>query len=218
MPAFTSIGRSLLGASDPAIAQAAQAAAFAGTVRDALAPLGSDGKPAYAPAAAYPQSADALPKRLAGFAAMLAAGLPIRAASVRAPGTWDTHANQEETLPKNLQLTFDSLLAFQRDLEARGLGRPRAHARVVGVRRRAAENGSGTDHGAAGVGFLIGTRAAGRHDRRVPRRRQARRRRQPARHLGLPRPLRRALRRPGSASTPPPSCRTRGIGKPVILK
>ena len=28
--------------------------------------------------------------------------------------------------------------------------------------RRAQENGSGTDHGAAGVGFLIGTRAAGR--------------------------------------------------------
>ena len=28
--------------------------------------------------------------------------------------------------------------------------------------RRAAENGSGTDHGAAGIGFLIGTRAAGR--------------------------------------------------------
>ena len=32
---------------------------------------------------------------------------------------------------------------------------------MVGVRAPAAENGSGTDHGAAGVGFLIGTRAAG---------------------------------------------------------
>jgi uncharacterized protein (DUF1501 family) len=28
--------------------------------------------------------------------------------------------------------------------------------------RRAAENGSGTDHGAAGIGFVIGTRATGR--------------------------------------------------------
>ena len=28
--------------------------------------------------------------------------------------------------------------------------------------RRAAENGSGTDHGAAGIGFLIGSRASGR--------------------------------------------------------
>lgn len=162
VPAFTNIGRSLLGADDPAIAQAAQAAAFAGTVRDALAPLGDDGKPAYASAAAYPQSGDAFPKRLAGFAAMLAAGLPVRAASVRAPGTWDTHANQEETLPKNLQLTFDSLLAFQRDLEARGLADRVLTLVWSEFGRRAAENGSGTDHGAAGVGFLIGTRVAGR--------------------------------------------------------
>ena len=162
VPAFTQIGRSLQGSSDPAIAQAARAAAFAGNVRDALAPLGQDGKPLYAPAAAYPQTADAFPKRLAGFAAMLAAGLPIRAASVRAPGTWDTHANQEETMPKNLQLTFDSLLAFQRDIEARGLADRVLVLVWSEFGRRAAENGSGTDHGAAGVGFLIGTRAAGR--------------------------------------------------------
>ena len=69
-------------------------------MRDALAPLGADGKPAYTPAAAYPQAADAFPKRLAGFAAMLAAGLPIRAAAIRAPGAYDTHANQAESLPQ----------------------------------------------------------------------------------------------------------------------
>ena len=162
MPAFTGIGRSLVGSSDPAVAQAARAAAFAGGVRDALAPLGADGKPTYVPAAAYPQTADAFPKRLAGFAAMLAAGLPIRAAAVRAPGAWDTHANQEDVLPKNLQLTFDSLLAFQRDLEARGLADRVLTLVWSEFGRRAAENGSGTDHGAAGVGFLIGTRASGR--------------------------------------------------------
>jgi uncharacterized protein (DUF1501 family) len=162
VPAFTQIGRSLQGSGDPAIAQAARAAAFAGSVRDALAPLGQDGKPLYAPAAAYPANADPFPKRLAGFAAMLAAGLPIRAASIRAPGTWDTHANQAETMPKNLALTFDSLLAFQRDLEARGLADRVLTLVWSEFGRRAAENGSGTDHGAAGVGFLIGTRAAGR--------------------------------------------------------
>jgi len=162
VPAFTRIGRSLVGSSDPAVAQAARAAAFAGGVRDALAPLGDDGKPTYTPAAAYPQTADAFPARLAGFAAMLAAGLPIRAASVRAPGAWDTHANQEDVLPKNLQLTFDSLLAFQRDLEARGLADRVLTLVWSEFGRRAAENGSGTDHGAAGIGFLIGTRAAGR--------------------------------------------------------
>ena len=52
---------------------------------------------------------------------MLAAGLPIRSAAIWAPGGYDTHANQEASLPKSLKLTFDSLLAFQRDLEARGL-------------------------------------------------------------------------------------------------
>ena len=61
VPAFTSIGRSLTSHGDPAIAQAARAAAFAGGVRDALAPLGVDGKPAYTPAAAYPQARSRFP-------------------------------------------------------------------------------------------------------------------------------------------------------------
>jgi uncharacterized protein (DUF1501 family) len=162
VPAFTNIGRSLTGHGDPAIAQAARAAAFAGGVRDALAPLGVDGKPAYTPAAAYPQSSEPFPKRLAGFAAMLAAGLPIRAAAVRAPGGYDTHANQEKSLGSNLELTFDSLLAFQRDLEARGLADRVLTLVWSEFGRRAQENGSGTDHGAAGCGFVVGTRAAGR--------------------------------------------------------
>jgi uncharacterized protein (DUF1501 family) len=162
VPAFTNIGHALRGSSDPAVAQAAQAAAFAGGVRDALAPLGADGKPTYTPAAAYPESSDNFPKRLAGFAAMLGAGLPVRAASINAPGAYDTHANQASSLPKNLQLTFDSLLAFQRDVEARGLADRVLVLVWSEFGRRAQENGSGTDHGAAGCGFLIGTRAAGR--------------------------------------------------------
>jgi uncharacterized protein (DUF1501 family) len=162
VPAFTGIGRALTGSHDPAVAQAARAAAFAGGVRDALAPLGKDGKATYTPAAAYPQTEDAFPRKLAGFAAMLGAGLPVRAAAVRAPGAYDTHANQADVLPKNLKLTCDSLLAFQRDLEARGLADRVLTLVWSEFGRRAAENGSGTDHGAAGVGFLIGSRAAGR--------------------------------------------------------
>ena len=61
------IGHALRGSRDPAVAQAAQAAAFAGGVRDALAPLGDDGKPAYTPAAAYPQTAEALPEAAGGL-------------------------------------------------------------------------------------------------------------------------------------------------------
>jgi uncharacterized protein (DUF1501 family) len=105
---------------------------------------------------------DGFPRRLAGLAAMIAAGLPIRCATVTAPGAYDTHANQADVLPKNLKVTSDSLLAFQRDLEARGIA-----DRVITLvwsefGRRAAENSSGTDHGAAGIGFVMGTRASGR--------------------------------------------------------
>ena len=162
IPAFADVGRALTGARDPAVAQAARAAAFAGGVRAALAPLGKDGRPTYTPRAAYPQSEDRFPKRLAGLAAMLGAGLPVRCATLNAPGAWDTHADQKQALADNLTLTAASLHAFQRDLEARGIA-----GRVLTLvwsefGRRAAENGSGTDHGAAGIGFLIGTRASGR--------------------------------------------------------
>ena len=195
MPAFTEHRALAARLGDAAVAQAARAAAFAGGVRDALAPLGKDGKPAYTPAAAYPQSSEAFPKRLAGFAAMLAAGLPIRAAAISAPGAYDTHANQAESLPKNLKLTFDSLLAFQRDIEARGLADRVLTLVWSEFGRRAQENGSGTDHGAAGCGFLIGTRAAGRMVGEFPGLDEARQGRQPARDRRLPRRLRRAVRR-----------------------
>jgi uncharacterized protein (DUF1501 family) len=110
----------------------------------------------------YPTSRDAFPSRLAGLASMLAAGLPISVATLTATGAYDTHANQATSLQNGLQTTSDALLAFQRDLEARGI----ADRVLVHVwsefGRRGAENGSqGTDHGAAGIGFLIGTRAAG---------------------------------------------------------
>ncbi len=65
---------------------------------------------------------DAFPQRLAGLAAMLAAGLPLRCVALRAPGMYDTHADQpDDARRRRSQLTADSLLAFQRDLEARGL-------------------------------------------------------------------------------------------------
>lgn len=93
---------------------------------------------------------------------MLAAGLPLHCVALTAPGEYDTHADEPTALSQGLQLTSDSLLAFQRDLEARGL----ANRVLVHIwsefGRRAEENGdSGTDHGAAGVGFLVGTRVAG---------------------------------------------------------
>jgi uncharacterized protein (DUF1501 family) len=161
--AFAQAGRALLGSRDAAVAAAARAAAFAGGVRDAVRPLGVDGKAAYHPLATYPKaSEDPFPKRLAGLAAMLGAGLPIRTAAVSGPGVYDTHANQARTLPANLGLACDGLLAFQRDLEARGIADRVLTLVWSEFGRRAQENGSGTDHGAAGIGFLVGARAAGR--------------------------------------------------------
>jgi uncharacterized protein (DUF1501 family) len=151
------------GAGDPALAAAANVTRQVDRLRNQLLPFQSvDDKPGYTSPVAYPKSDDAFPKRLAGLAAMIAGGLPLRVVALSAPGQYDTHSDQPGELAQGLQLTSDSLLAFQRDLEARGI----ADRVLVHVwsefGRRASENGSnGTDHGAAGVGFLIGSRAKG---------------------------------------------------------
>jgi uncharacterized protein (DUF1501 family) len=149
---------------DPALRAAGNVAVQADRLRGQLLPFaGQDGKPGYTSPVPYPQSKDGFPRRLAGLAAMIAAGLPLHVAALTAPGHYDTHSDQADALQQGLQLTSDSLLAFQRDLEARGI----ADRVLVHVwsefGRRAEENGSaGTDHGAAGVGFLVGTRARGK--------------------------------------------------------
>jgi uncharacterized protein (DUF1501 family) len=93
---------------------------------------------------------------------MIAVGLPMRVVTITSPGHFDTHATQAPALTSGLQLTSDSLLAFQRDLEARGVA-DRVMIQVWSeFGRRAPENASaGTDHGSAGVGFLIGTQVNG---------------------------------------------------------
>ena len=148
---------------DAALAQATSAARQSARLREQLLPFKpKNDQPGFTSPVAYPTSEDAFPRRLAGLAAMLGGGLPVRVASLTAPGMYDTHDDQPQELADGLQLTADSLLAFQRDLEARGL----ADRVVVHVwsefGRRAKENGSnGTDHGAAGAGFLIGSRVNG---------------------------------------------------------
>ncbi|HWX73880.1 MAG TPA: DUF1501 domain-containing protein, partial [Solirubrobacteraceae bacterium] len=102
------------------------------------------------------------PERLAALAAMLAGGLPIKCASLNAVGGYDTHSDEANTLTTNLAETVESVLAFQRDLEARKLDKRVLIELWSEFGRRPQENGSGTDHGAAGVAFLIGTRAAGK--------------------------------------------------------
>jgi uncharacterized protein (DUF1501 family) len=153
------LGEAHAKSSDPALRQVGSTAVQVQRLRTQLAPFSGS-----ASANPYPRSSkDDFPLRLQGLAQMLAAGLPLHCVAMRAPGMYDTHSAQAGALDAGLKLTADSLLAFQRDLEARGL----ADRVLVHVwsefGRRAKENGSlGTDHGAAGIGFLIGTRVRGR--------------------------------------------------------
>ena len=112
----------------------------------------------------YPVSTTGqLPKRLAGIAAMIGAGLPMRCVALEADGEYDTHADESSSLQPALDLTATSLLAFQRDLEARGVADRVLTLVWTEFGRRAQENGSGgTDHGAAGTAFLIGSQTSGR--------------------------------------------------------
>ncbi|WP_445151192.1 DUF1501 domain-containing protein [Baekduia sp. Peel2402] len=119
----------------------------------------ADGKPGYTSPVTYP-SGD-LGARLAALGAMLAAGLPIRCVAVQGAGGYDTHSDQATTLTTNLGKTVDSIVAFQRDLEARGLADRVLIQMWSEFGRRPKENGTGTDHGAAGCAFVIGTRAKG---------------------------------------------------------
>jgi uncharacterized protein (DUF1501 family) len=143
---------------DPGLAQARAAAAATGRLRDQVAPF--QGGYTTPGGVTYP-AGSAFSDRLRALAAMLGAGLPLRCVAINGAGGYDTHSNQEDSLPQNLAVTAGSLLAFQRDLEARGLD-----GRVLTLvwsefGRRPRENGSGTDHGAAGSAFLIGSAARG---------------------------------------------------------
>ena len=150
--------------SDPAIAQVAQAASEVGIVRQTLKPFATaNGGPSYTSSVTYPTSGSSdFPKRLAGLAAMIGAGLPLRCVALTSDTQFDTHSSQAGTFDPGIQLIADSLAAFQSDLEARGVdGRVLVHVWSE-FGRRAMENGSnGTDHGAAGTSLLIGSRVQG---------------------------------------------------------
>ena len=110
----------------------------------------------------------------------------------RRPAATTRTTTRRRSLSDDLKLTADSLLAFQRDLEARGLAdRVLVHVWTE-FGRRAKENGSGgTDHGAAGAGFLIGSQVSGQMIGEFPGLGEARRAGQSPRDERLPWPLRR---------------------------
>jgi uncharacterized protein (DUF1501 family) len=146
------------GGSDPALSGARRVTYQSDRLRRQLEPFSSNsGSPV-----PYPKSDSGFPDQLAGLAAMLAAGLPLHCVALSAYGMYDTHSEQPNRLSEGLKLTSDALLAFQRDLEARGLADRVLTLVWSEFGRRAEENGSdGTDHGAAGIGFLMGSRVRG---------------------------------------------------------
>ena len=159
LDSFQSIGTAHAGSKDAAMRTAAGVAVQSARLRQQLLPFG--GKQIQSPVA-YPTDDGGFSRRLSALAAMVAGGLPLRCVALSAPGDYDTHDSQPADLAENLKATSDGLLAFQRDLEARGIA-DRVLVQVWSeFGRRPEENGSdGTDHGAAGLGILIGTRARG---------------------------------------------------------
>jgi uncharacterized protein (DUF1501 family) len=156
-PMYSAIGGlGGLPSADGAIAQARLVATEVDSIRSTLLPYQGA---AVAHSTAYP-SGD-FGRKLEVLAAMVAANVPVRAVAVDAPGAWDSHADQASTIGRDVGNVFDTLLAFQRDVEARGVAdRVLVHVWTE-FGRRPQENAGGTDHGAAGASFIIGTKATG---------------------------------------------------------
>jgi uncharacterized protein (DUF1501 family) len=139
----------------PALLQVRRATAQTEQLREELGGIGEIESPV-----AYPKGDFA--HKLSGLANYLARGLPVRVVSIRAAGGYDTHSDQSEDLASYLTETCEGILAFQRDLEARGLQDRVMIEMWSEFGRRPQENGSGgTDHGAAGCAFVIGSQAQG---------------------------------------------------------
>jgi uncharacterized protein (DUF1501 family) len=160
---FDALGQVGSRSGDAAMAQSGQAALMSNSLRQQLAPFQpKSGAGAAALPAGYPSSGGQFPARMAGIAELLAAGLPLRCVSISTESVFDTHDNQVTALNSGLDQAAQTLYAFQRDLESRGLADRVLTLVWSEFGRRPQENGSGgTDHGAAGCAFVMGTRAAG---------------------------------------------------------
>src|SRR3954470_1153063 len=155
---FSSFGNlGALSSDSPAMTQARRAIGQTEQVREQLGGFNGFTSPV---ANLYPTNTE-LSDQLAGLAAMLGAGLPVQVATMSAVGGYDTHENESNTLSDNLLRTCNAVLAFQRDLEARGLDDRVLIEMWSEFGRRPQENGGGTDHGAGGLAFVVGKHAGG---------------------------------------------------------
>ena len=157
---FSKLGTAAERSRDPQLGGAGRVARQASTLRTQLSAFSDD----ITSPVPYPDD-DHYSESLAGLAAMIAAGLPIKVATVNAPGSYDTHDEQNGSFGDDLSSAIAGLYAFQRDLEARGIDDRVLTLVWSEFGRRPEENGdgsaAGTDHGAGGNAFLIGTKAKG---------------------------------------------------------
>jgi uncharacterized protein (DUF1501 family) len=153
------LGRSGARSKDVGLRTAGSAAAQAMQLKAQLEPFSGE---EIAPPVPYPEGdGEWFGQSLAALAAMLQAGLPIRCAALSAPGGFDTHDDQAGSFDGDIKVAADAIAAFQADLEARGLA-----DRVITLiwsefGRRPEQNDSGTDHGAGGCAFVLGTQVRG---------------------------------------------------------
>ncbi len=152
---FANLGS--LSSDSPAMTQARRAIGQTEQVREQLGTFNDYTSPV---ANLYPANTE-LSEQLSGLAAMLSAGLPVQVATMSAVGGYDTHEDEADTLASNLTRTCDAVSAFQRDLETRGLDDRVLIEMWSEFGRRPEENGGGTDHGAAGLAFVVGKHAGG---------------------------------------------------------
>jgi uncharacterized protein (DUF1501 family) len=131
-------------------------------VADRLAPyvpnddLGTD---PLRPSVEYPKENE-FGDKLRNLAGLLAQPLGIRVATVQSDGDFDTHDRQREDHTRGLTEVSEALGAFQADIESRGLGDRVLTFVWSEFGRRAQQNDSaGTDHGAGGFAFVMGSRA-----------------------------------------------------------
>jgi uncharacterized protein (DUF1501 family) len=158
MAAYTRLGK--VNGGGHALSASREAARLAKLVADRLSPYAEhDGNDPLASTVPYPEESD-FGERLRYLAAMISKPLGIRVASIEAGADFDTHDNQSE-LTDLLGEVSECLAAFQADLEARGLSNRVLTFVWSEFGRRPEENDSGTDHGAGGLAWVQGDRAAG---------------------------------------------------------
>ena len=157
----------------PGLAAARATASFAQDVSDRLAPLATKGPPPPSPGgdvdsdvhvydkvSGYPKGSH-FGDSLRQLAFLLDQGLGTRVATVDGRTDFDTHHNQADRLRQGLYDVSASLAAFQHDVERRGMGdRVLTFIWTEFGRRPQGNSTMGSDHGAGGIAWVMGNRAA----------------------------------------------------------